>query len=62
MDAILEIIVMHYCFSNCCMRTKSDMPATVQWYMGIVRKKLKDKEFAFNKCSYIENIINMFFI
>jgi hypothetical protein len=42
----------------------SGMPATVQWYTGIVRKKSKDKRVkkSFDKCSCIENLIKLFLI
>jgi hypothetical protein len=45
--------------------TSSGTPATVQWYTGIIRKKSKEekvKMFSFNKCSYIENLIKLFFV
>jgi hypothetical protein len=44
-------------FSNC------GTPATVQWYTRIIRKNqgIKDIKRSSNKCSYIENLIKMFF-
>jgi hypothetical protein len=38
------------------------MPATVQWYTGLVRnnQRAKDKKVSCNKCSYMENLIKLF--
>jgi hypothetical protein len=50
--------------SNCGTCTTGSTPATVQWYMGFVRKnqRMKKQQMSFNKCSYIENLIKLFFI
>jgi hypothetical protein len=51
-------------FLKCGTRATSATSATLQWYTGIARKnqRIKKQKFSFNKYSYVENLINLYFI
>jgi hypothetical protein len=55
-------IVQEQSFSNCGMRITFGTPASVQWYIMLVRKIqwIQNKMFFSNKCIYIEDLIKLF--
>jgi hypothetical protein len=60
---LTSLNTLYQVFSNCDTCTTSGTPATVQWYTDLVKinQRIKRNNFSYNKCSYIENLIKVFF-
>jgi hypothetical protein len=57
----LKLHALYQGFSNCSKHTTSGTPATVQWYIGLVRKNQRIKK-KFSEYCYIENLFKLFLI